>query len=151
AAQGLGRDRLLGADLVLWCRPATDADVGRVPDSSVLNRLEIVTKADLMPVAKVFSVSALTGFQIPELKSLLADKASTHGNPLAPSLSRCRHHVAACLDHLRRAHHIALEQEPAELLALELRLALDELGAIMGAVYTDDLLDRIFSRFCIGK
>jgi tRNA modification GTPase len=36
-------------------------------------------------------------------------------------------------------------------LALELRGALDELGAMAGAVYTDDLLDRIFSRFCIGK
>jgi tRNA modification GTPase len=34
---------------------------------------------------------------------------------------------------------------------LELRLALQELGAMVGAVYTDDLLDRIFSRFCIGK
>ncbi len=38
-----------------------------------------------------------------------------------------------------------------ELLALELRLALDEIGAMVGVVYTDDLLDRIFSRFCIGK
>jgi tRNA modification GTPase len=36
-------------------------------------------------------------------------------------------------------------------LALELRSALEELGVIVGAVYTDDLLDRIFSRFCIGK
>ena len=38
-----------------------------------------------------------------------------------------------------------------ELLALELRGALDQLGEMVGAVYTDDLLDRIFSRFCIGK
>jgi len=38
-----------------------------------------------------------------------------------------------------------------ELLALELRLTLEELGAMVGAVYTDDLLDRVFSRFCIGK
>ena len=38
-----------------------------------------------------------------------------------------------------------------ELIAAEIRLALDELGLILGAVYTDDILDRIFSRFCIGK
>ena len=38
-----------------------------------------------------------------------------------------------------------------EFIAAELRLALDELGQVLGAVYTDDLLDRIFSRFCIGK
>ena len=40
---------------------------------------------------------------------------------------------------------------PPEVMAMELRGALDQLGEMAGAVYTDDLLDRIFSRFCIGK
>ena len=44
-----------------------------------------------------------------------------------------------------------LFEEMPELLALELREALHQLGEMVGAVYTDDLLDRIFSRFCIGK
>jgi tRNA modification GTPase len=44
-----------------------------------------------------------------------------------------------------------LFEEPPELLALELRSTLEQLGEMVGAVYTDDLLDRIFSRFCIGK
>jgi tRNA modification GTPase len=38
-----------------------------------------------------------------------------------------------------------------ELIAAEVRVALNELGKVAGAVYTEDLLDRIFSRFCIGK
>ena len=38
-----------------------------------------------------------------------------------------------------------------ELVAAEVRVALDELGKVAGDVYTDDVLDRIFSRFCIGK
>ena len=38
-----------------------------------------------------------------------------------------------------------------ELLAVEIREAVDHLGRILGSVYTDDILDRIFSRFCIGK
>ena len=38
-----------------------------------------------------------------------------------------------------------------ELAAAEIRVALEELGKVVGAVYTDDILDRIFSRFCIGK
>ena len=62
-----------------------------------------------------------------------------------------RHHVDAGLDHLRKAHAAVLFEEPAEILALELRGALDQLGEMVGAVYTDDLLDRVFSRFCIGK
>jgi tRNA modification GTPase len=32
-----------------------------------------------------------------------------------------------------------------------LRIALDELGKVVGAVYTEDVLERIFSRFCVGK
>ena len=38
-----------------------------------------------------------------------------------------------------------------ELVAFDLRLAVDELGKVVGAVVTDDILDRIFRRFCIGK
>jgi tRNA modification GTPase len=52
---------------------------------------------------------------------------------------------------LRTAHNHAVFEDPPELLAAELRLALDQVGEMTGAVYTDDLLDRIFSRFCIGK
>ena len=72
-------------------------------------------------------------------------------SPLAPSQSRCHHHVEACVRRLREAHRHALFDDPPELLAAALRSALDPLGEMVGAVYTDDLLDRIFSRFCIGK
>jgi tRNA modification GTPase len=37
------------------------------------------------------------------------------------------------------------------LVAVELRAALEEIGRVVGAVYTNDLLDRIFGTFCIGK
>ena len=50
-----------------------------------------------------------------------------------------------------RTHSLVLEQDPPEILALELRETLEQLGEMVGAVYTEDLLDRIFSRFCIGK
>jgi tRNA modification GTPase len=38
-----------------------------------------------------------------------------------------------------------------ELVAIDLRQAVDDLGHVVGAVVTDDILDRIFKRFCIGK
>jgi tRNA modification GTPase len=38
-----------------------------------------------------------------------------------------------------------------ELVAAAVRGALEELGQVVGAIHTDDILDRIFSRFCIGK
>jgi tRNA modification GTPase len=115
--------------------------------------LGLATKCDVAtPPPHWLATSAISRAGLPALRDTLADRARQHHRPaLAPSLSRCRHHVDACLEHLRRAHALALHEEPPELLALELRGALDELGAMVGAVYTDDLLDRIFSRFCIGK
>ena len=66
--------------------------------------------------------------------------------------------AARSLDSLRRSResldqaiNAAECQAGHELVAIEIRLAIDSLGEIIGTVYTDDLLDRIFSRFCIGK
>jgi tRNA modification GTPase len=40
---------------------------------------------------------------------------------------------------------------PSEFLALETQEAIDHLGEVIGTTTTEDLLDRIFSQFCIGK
>src|SRR5205085_8223328 len=113
----------------------------------------IATKCDLAHTPTDWlATSATTGAGLDRLRTLLAERVRTRAQPaLAPSLSRCREHVDACLDRLRRAHALVLYEDPPELLALELRETLEQLGEMVGAVYTDDLLDRIFSRFCIGK
>jgi tRNA modification GTPase len=149
-AQGLGEEQAHEADLILWCRAPDDPFE---PKQMAQPMAAIATKSDLgTPWRELPAVSAVTGAGLVELRKELVRRAGERqGDALLSSLSRCRHHVDACLGHLRRAHRLVLEEEPAELLALELRSALEELGAIVGAVYTDDLLDRIFSRFCIGK
>ena len=60
----------------------------------------------------------------------------------APALLR------QCLQALQRIDFAAL---PIELISEELRAATDAVGQITGQVYTDDILDNIFSKFCIGK
>jgi tRNA modification GTPase len=155
-AQALGREQAGAADLVLLC---LEAGVEPNAEEQDLLRREparavgVATKCDLsLTSTGLPATSAVTGAGLEELRSLLAERARGRSRPaLAPSLARCRHHVEACLGHLRRAHGIVLFEDPAELLALELREALEQLGQMVGAVYTDDLLDRIFSRFCIGK
>jgi tRNA modification GTPase len=52
---------------------------------------------------------------------------------------------------LRAAHSAALNEDGQEIVALELRHALDAMGEIAGTLTSDDLLGQIFSRFCIGK
>jgi tRNA modification GTPase len=155
-AQLLGRGQASQADLLLVC-----VEAGRSlaeAEAALLRRgdppaVAVATKCDLAaPPPDRLATSAVTGAGQDALRDLLAERVRGRAEPaLAPSLSRCRHHVAACLAHLRQAHATVLYQEPPELTALELRGALDQLGEMVGAVYTDDLLDRIFSRFCIGK
>ncbi len=155
-AQALGREQAGEADLLLLCLPADEPP--RPEDAETLRQerppvLGIVTKSDLgNPHPALPAVSAVTGEGLEALREALAERVRSRPRPaLASSLGRCRGHVEACLACLRRAHSAVLFDEPAELLALELRGALEQLGEMVGAVYTDDLLDRIFSRFCIGK
>ena len=154
-AQALGGDQARAGDLVLLC-----VEAGHEPDAQERARLHqaappvvpVATKCDLeRPSLGDIATSAATGAGLDALRALIAGRASAARPALAPSVSRCRHHVAACLDRLRGAHQMVLFGERPELVALELRGTLDELGEMVGAVYTDDLLDRIFSRFCIGK
>jgi tRNA modification GTPase len=169
-AQRLGREQAARADVILWC-----VEVGQSFDPTDEARLaatgaEVIrvrTKADLgdrlgvsptcpdeprRPDGPTLASSVVTPGGLDALRAALADRvASLARPPLAPSQSRCRHHIEVCVARLREAHRHVLFDDPAELAALALRSALDQLGEMTGAVYTNDLLDRIFSRFCIGK
>jgi tRNA modification GTPase len=156
-AQALGREQTMQADLVLLCveagQPMDEEERALLARADLPAAVGVATKCDLAGApAELVGSSAVTEGGLEALRALLAERCRTHARPaLAPRWSRCRHHVEACLEHLRRAHAIVLYEDPSELVALELRGALDQLGEMVGAVYTDDLLDRIFSRFCIGK
>ena len=153
-AQTLGKDQAAEADLILLCHEAGGArqEQGQSGDWRA-QVVQVATKCDRAAAeGGCWATSAYNRCGRGRLAQELAQRAlGRKQSPLAPSLSRCRHHVESCLGHLRQAHGIVLNEDPAELLAVEIRGALDELGAIVGAVYTDDLLDRIFSRFCVGK
>src|SRR4029078_7335070 len=97
--------------------------------------------------------STVTGAGLSTLRFALAERARASYRPaaVAPSLTRCRGHLDRAVDALQRATELTYEGRQMELVAAELRLALDEIGTMVGAVYTEDLLDRVFSQFCIGK
>jgi tRNA modification GTPase len=150
-AQTLGGGQTARADLVLWCSESEFEDDARIPAAS---SLQVWTKADLGadPPHGSIPCSVIEANGTAKLvAAVTAAVAAAAKPPLAPSLSRCRHHVSAATTALRKAHEHALNDDPPELLALELRAALNQIGETAGAVYTPDLLDRIFSRFCIGK
>ena len=100
-------------------------------------------------------VSAITGEGIAALEAEVVHRftlqAAHRGEWLATTAARSRDSLGRCVDGLHAAKVAAEQHLGDELISIELRAALDALGEICGAVHTDDILDRIFSRFCIGK
>eukprot|EP00118_Oscarella_pearsei_P013977 m.116698 g.116698 ORF g.116698 m.116698 type:complete len:319 (+) comp37582_c0_seq18:1011-1967(+) len=97
-------------------------------------------------------ISCMTGFGIDGLLKVLEFQLKELcGNPLvgSPSLTQSRHrqHLQECLECLDRSQ----TADDIVLAAEETRLALNELGRITGQVGTEDVLDVIFTQFCIGK
>lgn len=149
------------ADVVIVCRDASQASSSAAPEpaSSAEHRITVWTKSDLAPDTprppKTFATSAVTGAGLTELRAALralAAEGSTQGaTGVRATAARCRGSLDEAATALARARQIAALATSEELVAAELRVALAALGEVVGAVYTNDLLDRIFSRFCIGK
>ena len=160
-AQDLRDGQAAGADLLLECRCAlTDPSSElAIPDGG--DRILVWTKADLAspgPDASgqhvVAITSALTGAGVAALRSAIAQKLRSNEaaeGALSATGARCRSSLARASAALASAAKLIAQGGGDELVAFDLRIAVDELGQIVGAVVTDDILDRIFRRFCIGK
>ena len=99
-------------------------------------------------------ISARTGDGLEALRRILLEVAGWQSAPEGVYIARARHvqALAQVEAHLEQAAAQLLIPSPAlDLLAEELRLAQNALGAITGEFSSDDLLGVIFSSFCIGK
>jgi tRNA modification GTPase len=112
-------------------------------------------KADLPRAAELtedfIAVSALTGEGIERLREEIAPLASReHGSGFITSIRHAQL-LRESIEALRQARKAAEFGIPHEMLLLDLYAALRPLDAITGATTADDILNRIFSTFCIGK
>lgn len=101
------------------------------------------------------TISAKEGTGIEELKKrmrseVLKNREIDTGKLLITS-SRHRDALEKAREHVRQALQALEDGMTGDFLSIDLRAALSELGTITGEITTDDLLDSIFSRFCIGK
>jgi tRNA modification GTPase len=103
----------------------------------------------------VIRTSALTGEGIPELREAILRHVSGHAaaNTESGFLTNARHQnlVQDSIKALDAAKAAVANRTPHEMLLLDLYNALRPLDEITGATTTDDILNLIFSRFCIGK
>ena len=100
-------------------------------------------------------ISALEEQNIGELKKLMKQRALENKDYDTSSLlvtsSRHRDGLQKARENVRRAISALDQGLTGDFLSIDLRAALKELGTITGEITTEDLLDSIFSRFCIGK
>jgi tRNA modification GTPase len=111
-------------------------------------------KSDLNNPELLF-ISSNTHFNLPLLRTKLYDLAvqSAIRNPQSEIITNVRHYEALVKssDALQKAKEGLQQKQSGELVAFDLREALDHLGSITGEVSNEDVLGSIFSRFCIGK
>ena len=102
------------------------------------------------------AVSALTGAGIDDLEKaiaeiLLAGTPALDDMSVVVTHSRHRHALASAREHLANAIATIDDYLPADFISIDVRGALVDLGEITGATATEDIINEIFSRFCIGK
>ena len=162
----VSRRYLAAADLVLFCRDAEcemrDAESEQFLASCRAPVVDVVTKVDLQrpsdspTVPQSVAVSIVTGEGLAELRRRLAEVA--FGRLLAlgdvePVITRARHRAAleralAEVEAFQSARQGGVD---AAATATHLRTAVGALDDLIGVVTPDDVLDRVFASFCIGK
>lgn len=175
AAQQRRHEQWRQADVILWCSDATADEASFAWDERLLAGLRderrlvlrVATKADRVTVARTpmserpdvgvrtTVVSARDGNGLDELCArlgeLLAKDSRGQREWLGMTAARCQNSLLAARDALNRTAEAAALGLSDDLVIVELRETLEHLGHIVGAIYTDDVLDRVFSKFCIGK
>ena len=165
------RDRMARADLVIWVvdvsEPITPQDLDILPEVQPRKTVVALNKNDLpqrlnpgdlrehLPGAPLIPVSALYHSGIDRLEEAIRGLVLDGGQDSSAEvlLSNLRHKRA--LERAREGLEQALEASranlSAEFISVDLRRAMQSLGEIVGDTTTDDILERIFSQFCIGK
>lgn len=157
------REAIKSADLVLFIN-----DVEQKISEPLLGELltltskrkiiTVLNKIDKNPIKTIDAdvyISAKTGEGIAELFHILKEKAlgsNTYSEKTAV-ISSVRHYnlLKQAKDSLENALNSAYKKLSEEFIAVDLRNAESSLGEIIGEVTTDDILNNIFQKFCIGK
>lgn len=151
-AQGQRAAQSILADLLLVCE---SSDIESLPAPADRPALRVGTKCDLVPAAAgLLATSAATGEGVAALRSAIGvaiRRQTADGDLPAGTSVRCRDSLGRAGEALRSAAGTVRFGGGDELVAVDLHQAVDELGKVVGATVTDDILDRIFRRFCIGK
>jgi tRNA modification GTPase len=140
-------------------------DVGRLTKEYGAKLVVVLNKTDLeapdwtdcpeFSDREVVRISCKTHFGIDALKTCLLDTVLPHHHAMAssPAIQNSRHKIALdqAVDALRLAAGSQKTEMSNEFVTVDIHRAMDALGEIIGVTTPDDILENIFSQFCIGK
>ena len=156
------------ADIRLWCVDSSSPDFAatyhRLAKTAANRRqsatdLWVATKSDLAETrgfeAPWISTSSVSGEGIDSLNQAIVDAIEAvdaeETGSIVGTAARCRDSLNSAIVAIQQAISLTHAGTGNEFVSAELRSAVQYLGEVTGAVYTDDILDRVFGRFCIGK
>ncbi|MBB2145170.1 tRNA uridine-5-carboxymethylaminomethyl(34) synthesis GTPase MnmE [Pedobacter sp. LMG 31464] len=127
-----------------------------IPYLAIVNKADLFTPEQKEAFAKqeVLFLSAKDGIGVEELKTALLEKVNLHHINTSETLVSNIRHVEALKNTEKALHNVLNNIDnpvTSDFLAMDIKQALHYLGEITGTVTTDDLLENIFSKFCIGK
>ena len=135
------------ADFVILVAPP-GADFAAAPPGAAV--LRVRTKADLAESPDEFCISAKTGAGMAALRARLAEAAAALTDRQG-AIALARPRQIACVRDVVQALDMALALAEPELRGEELRMAASALARLAGGIGVEEILDAVFSGFCIGK
>ena len=165
----LALEKIEWADLVLLVADATEEEKAW---KNLLTHLQkskvwlLVNKIDINPdsigkihcssCARNIYISALDGSGLDGLRSALKEEVinTLHDKGEANAIitnERQRNCLFEAVKRIQDSIEVIRDKKPSEIISIELRSALKTLEELVGVTYTEDILGRIFSKFCIGK
>jgi tRNA modification GTPase len=166
--QARAREIIADCHLVIWLVDLSQkgwekklgADITALPKTErmvVGNKVDLIASKGKSEGKSLIdlTISCRTGAGMKELHSELAHKIGLHLPDLTSGLvvtsARHKQKLGAALKAVQSANRKIAGQESPELIAFDLREASNFLDEITGKVYTEQILERIFAKFCIGK
>ncbi len=158
-----------GADVVIVLldasRPLDDEDISVLKLSEGKKRIVILNKSDLEQVIEksdyekyinddiVINASMVDGNGLEKIKETIIGICENKGTAKSVMLSNVRHIAAVtrATQALKNAQNTLSCGMPMDLCAIDVSSALEELGQITGISISEDIVDKIFKEFCVGK
>lgn len=167
ASMARSRDMIARADLVLFVADgscaldtADRAVLENIPAAKprfiLINKSDIpckLTAEDRKVLGEALVISTKTGEGLELLEKKLAQYLQKNVSETGEQLTRTRHKnaVTEAMNALKKARQAYEQKLSLEFVTLDLKASIDALEELIGSIYSEDLLDVIFSQFCIGK